>query len=147
MTYVEVPRKDLFQALSHCGFLPIDKERGEIVFARSHACPDMLIKVYTTCTDLTVARGRGEDAIRIVLGERLNAQSAFRGVKKMKRVFRAGTVEGVIERAVQRMRAAYAFANMIVKVGPCVVCGGRCYPDSKRCITHECANVRGGRAK
>ena len=53
------------------------------------------------------ARSKDADAIRVVL-EGKKRDGSRRGLRKSKRVFRTGTIDGVIDRTLERAREAYA---------------------------------------
>lgn len=61
-----------------------------------------------------VQRGRGQDAIRVVLlhmGQDARGLPRVRGVKKFPRVHRAGTPGAVVARVLERARSAWCFAR------------------------------------
>lgn len=117
--YVEVPRDRIEHELWSAGFTRLDRH-GEVVYARQHHYdPSYRVLVYTSVPEHeTVARGRGDDAIRVVgqqvLGTRPDQTERVRPVFKG-RVYRAGTVEGVLQRMMQRAREAYAACNCDIR--------------------------------
>lgn len=115
--YVDVPATAIEQKLASMGF-ERGSFKGEVTYSRKHAhCQHTRITVYTTLPlKGGDARGCGEDAIRVIaFYEREGSEDGRRGFKKClakpSRVFRAGTVEGVLERLYIRAREAYAAAN------------------------------------
>lgn len=108
MSYVVLPSEAILARLTTCGCLEAKDVHGrEIVYVRSHDLDSRyVVKIYTSvCRGMSVARGRGADAIRVV------AVFQGRGIFKGKRIHRTGTVEGVLDRMVDRMREAYAACN------------------------------------
>lgn len=110
--FVAVPAEAIEKRLVEAGF-----EKGvmgsEIVYRLHHKkCKHLVVCIYTSVSvDGTTARGCGEDAIRVTgIYERQKADGSwFRmGICKPQRVFRTGTVDGVIERMIVRAREAYA---------------------------------------
>jgi hypothetical protein len=94
------------------GFTPVEGRWTEEVYERRHhTFPRYVVRVYSTIpVGGAGVRGRGGDAIRVVsLFEHTPGQ--YRGLYKAQRVFRAGTVEGVLERMTERLRDAYRFIN------------------------------------
>lgn len=82
-----------------------------------HRDPAVVVRVCTSVArGQAFARRRGADAIRIFVF-RDDGRSS-RGVAKTVRVFRADTVEGVLDRVRERAREAYAAANEYVKRHP-----------------------------
>lgn len=113
--FVEVPSEALFTRLRAAGFTerPNDPHRpsAEVVFERKHdRDPRYRILVYTSARRGSfVARAKGADAIRVcaifVDG------FVSRGVAKLPRVHRTGSVDAVLERVIERARDAYAICN------------------------------------
>jgi hypothetical protein len=94
--------------------------RGEVVYAKRHEKDRrFVVSVYTTISDgSTRTRRLGEDSIKVSVFMYVDeATGRTRGVAKQARVFRTGTVEGVLERVYERMRAAYAACNDRIKAG------------------------------
>jgi hypothetical protein len=112
--FVEVPAELLAKFLESKGF-----ERGvfgrEVVYRRRHdKDPSFVVCVYTSISanGATQARGLGQDAIRVTAYQELSPDgTSTRGVAKCQRVYRTGTVQGVLERTYGRMREAYAVCN------------------------------------
>lgn len=118
--YIQVPSATLFAFLESKGFVqsPPGKRSGrEVVYERTHhKDPRYKVLVYTSiAVGSATVRKLGADAIRIVaLFERETDSSklgAHSDARKLKRVFRTGTVEGVLQRMYDRMREAYAKCN------------------------------------
>lgn len=111
--FVEVPADLLSKFLESKGF-----ERGihgrEVVYRRRHdRDPSYVVVVYTSIpVNGGQTRGLGEDAIRVSAFQEIGADgSNTRGVAKCQRVYRTGTVQGVLERTYERMREAYSVCN------------------------------------
>ncbi len=114
-TYIEVPRERIIATLEAAGFSR-DDVRGEVTYSRRHALdPKLLVKVYTSIPEFRdAARGCGEDAIRVVglLTWTRQGEDVPRWKKLyQKRVFRVTSVEGVLERMMERAREAYKALN------------------------------------
>lgn len=110
MSAVVVPADTLVAFLKSKGFAERDmaKVRGsEIVYERSHKADTRYkVLIYTSVRrGSTVARAAGKDAIRVCAI--FEDGSYSRGVCKLPRVHRTGTVEGVLERVLGRAREAY----------------------------------------
>ncbi len=111
--FVEVPADAMFAFLKSKGFTESkDRSRWEVVYEFRHKQdPRYRIFVYTSFSkNQSVARGLGKDAIRVVAIFEVNEGGSGRGIKSY-RVFRTGTVDGVLERMYQRMRQAYDLCN------------------------------------
>jgi hypothetical protein len=114
--FVVVPAEAMFRFLEGKGFIRTSGvSRREVVYERRHHVdPRYVVLVYTSiAAGQNTARRRGGDAIRVVAireGDRERGETN-RGVAKTKRVFRTGTVEGVLARTLERMREAYAAIN------------------------------------
>lgn len=113
--------------------------RNEVTYRREvHTCPGVWVVVYTT---LSVGggqtRGCGQDSIKVAtVFERPLADPPVRvGLGSEQRVFRTGTVEGVLARMLARMRQAYGEA---LSMRRCRRCGAPTYPDSGRCVVRAC---------
>jgi hypothetical protein len=111
---------ELQRMLTDAGF----SQRGAKVAANEeiwmrlhHRDPRVRVVVYTTIEDGSV-RAVGTDAIRVV-AQFDNGISRPKPMHKNKRVFRTGTIEGIVERTYQRMRDAYGDAFQ----GTCRDCG------------------------
>ncbi len=65
----------------------------------------LFVVVYTTVVN-GVARAKDKDAIRVTL-EGVKKDGETRGLRRSKRVFRTGTVAGILERTIERARDAY----------------------------------------
>ena len=110
MSAVTVSAEAILTFLTGKGFTERDamKVRGnEIVYERSHKVDSRYkVLVYTSVRrGSTVARGIGKDAIRVCAIFEQGSES--RGICKLPRVHRTGTVEGVLTRVIERAREAY----------------------------------------
>jgi len=117
--FVQVPAAAIRERLAAAGFRQLDRH-GEEVYVRHHERDKRFaVKVYSSIKGGEVL-GSGEDAIRVVAvhytgsvdtkGEWLHPDSA-RAITPAMRVFRVGTVEGVLDRMIERARDAYAACN------------------------------------
>jgi hypothetical protein len=115
--FVNVPADVMRAFLESKGFEPVtNRSKREVVYERPHARDTRFkVLVYTSIANgSTTARKVGADAIRVVaLFEPGGEQQPQ--ARKFKRVFRTGTVEGVLDRTLERMREAYAKCNAGVK--------------------------------
>lgn len=117
--FVQIPSATLFAFLESKGFVQSPEGKRsyrEVVYERAHH-KDARYKVLvftSIAAGATNARKLGADAIRVVaLFERAPDKDGwtYSEARKQKRVFRTGTVEGVLERMYERMREAYAKCN------------------------------------
>ena len=151
--YVEVPSAALFGVLEKSGFARAQTCGSEVVFecavdvveavgvlrAAQMLRPDgtFKVRVYTSVREGEArARKRGADAIRVTLHwEAKGPGPGYYGPQERglysQRVFRAGTVEGVLERTLGRMREAYKLGATMRR---CPDCAGPAWPDSGRCV-------------
>lgn len=107
---VVVPAEAILAFLKSKGFTERDamKVRGnEIVYERAHKADSRYkVLIYTSVRrGATVARGIGKDAIRVCAIFEQGSES--RGICKLPRVHRTGTVDGVLARVIERAREAY----------------------------------------
>ena len=132
MAYVTVSSEKFFNTLTEAGFSK-EKTGNEVVFERTHSyLKDLRIRIFTSVrSGGSVARAKGEDAIRVVLV--LDQEGKTRCVKKAKRVYRTGTEDGVIERTLERAREMYKLANQASHEKRCA-CGAPRYPFTKKCM-------------
>jgi hypothetical protein len=109
-TYVNIPANKIEQLLSSKGFVRTI-QGNEIVYVFSHKINPLLkVKVYTSIKENEIfVRGCGKDAIRVC--GILETKTKTYGIAKSMRVNRTGTVEGVLERLLERARAVYARLN------------------------------------
>ena len=121
MAYVEVPSERIFSLLESKGFKRYENYGSfggtEIVYCFAHQKnPKLMVKVFTSISEgQTQARDCGKDAIRILtVYENKNTGKSF-AVWKGARVYRTGTVEGVLERMLERCREAYQAATDKIK--------------------------------
>lgn len=123
--FVTVTAEDFAKKMAAAGFKETDDQYGEITYSRQHSDQRFTIKVYTSISrNGSKTRAVGTDAIRVVL--------LFTGTNgktypmaKSKPVHRCGTVDGVLERTLERARDMYRFANERLKV---VARGGPLFP-------------------
>lgn len=113
--YVEVPRDAVVGRLERAGFVE-EPGTGEVVYARPHDRDKRLvIRVYTSIAKgAAKGRGCGQDAIRVVaLFQWTRAGETEIRRKKLfsARVFRVTSVEGVLDRMMERARDAYRSCN------------------------------------
>ncbi len=114
--FVEVPAAAIRERLVAAGFRLIDAPGGEEVYERAHdKDARYTVKVYSSIQrGAAEVRDCGTDAIRVVA---LYTDTRFRwpGVPapifKATRVHRAGSVEAVLDRMIERAREAYAAIN------------------------------------
>lgn len=109
--FVEVPAATLEAFLQAKGF-ERTLRRSEVVYVRKHhRDPRYIVSVFTSITNgASRARGLGQDAIRVSAFMELG-EGRTRGIAKAQRVYRTGSVDGILERLYQRMRDAYAVCN------------------------------------
>jgi hypothetical protein len=114
VSYVEVPAERIRETLTKAGFRLMEPAGyglgGEEIYFRAHdKDATYAIKVYSSIQyGRSKARGVGQDAIRVVA---LRFRGQWIGIWKSKRIHRTGTVEGVLERMIERAREAYGFIN------------------------------------
>lgn len=113
--YVEVSREAITSRLERAGFKR-DDVRGEITYSRKHDRDSrLLVTVYTSVADgAEVGRKRGEDAIRVLAFFTWTRQGETQLRRKklfQARVFRVTSVDGVLDRMMERARDAYAACN------------------------------------
>lgn len=129
MAYIDVPAEAIRAALTSAGFRLMDQEGGTIyneeVWFRAHTGDaKFAVKVYSSVKrGATGARACGADAIRVVAirhapGSKDPLEGQWKGLWKAKRVFRTGTVDGVIARMLERMREAYLACSQARKGQP-----------------------------
>lgn len=113
--YIDIPRAAIEDRLKSCGFTR-DDVRGEVTYSRVHDRDSRYrVKVYTSIPEFdTVSRSCGEDAIRVValLTWTRRDEDVPRHKKLYQaRIYRVNSVDGVLDRMVERMRDAYAAIN------------------------------------
>ena len=114
--FVQVPAAAIRERLAAAGFRLIEAPGGEEVYERAHdKDARYTVKVYSSIQrGAGEARACGTDAIRVVA---LFADSRFHWpprpepIFKATRVHRAGSVEAVLDRMIERAREAYAAIN------------------------------------
>jgi len=100
---------------------PLCEQRGRI-----------LVRAYTSASaNSNAVRGVGQDAIRVAV--LYDANGHIRGLDHEARVYRTGTVQGVLQRLGKHLATAEA-----LRVKQCARCGAPAYRDSGRCILREC---------
>ncbi len=109
-TYVEVPSRALFARLEEAGFTRGISGR-EVTYTRRHdRDPRLSVVVYTSAAEgAQDARGCGEDAIRVVALfswlHRASNEQRRKNLYKAK-VLRVTSVEGVLDRTIEKAREA-----------------------------------------
>lgn len=119
MSFVEVPSATLFAFLEERGFTRRQTKSSEVVYQRKHhRDPKYIVLVYTSVHEGRVkAAGKGKDAIRVCAVyeyepvDSARSTAVVRGVCKLPRVHRTGTVEKILERVLKRAREAYGVCN------------------------------------
>lgn len=116
--FVQVPAAAIRERLAAAGFHLLTGTRGEEVYERAHdKDARYTVKIYSSIVNVdgfAEVRDCGADAIRVVA---LLADSKFHWparvepIFKATRVHRAGSVESVLDRMVERAREAYAAIN------------------------------------
>jgi hypothetical protein len=114
--FVAVPASAIRERLAAAGFHLIPSPSGEEVYERSHdRDARYTVKVYSSIhRGAAEVRECGSDAIRVVA---IFADSKFHWparvvpIFKATRVHRAGTVDAVLDRMIERAREAYAACN------------------------------------
>lgn len=110
MSFVEIPATAIRERLAAAGFELMEGASSEEVYLRVHDKDDRYaIKVYSSIQRGGAVRKRGADAIRVVA--LFQPQDKIYPIFKSARVYRTGSVEGVLERMIERGRAAYARCN------------------------------------
>jgi hypothetical protein len=135
-TFVSVPVASLDALLLTRNFT-VETVGAERVYTRAGKLNPLLrIAVYSSATEgATLARGCGEDAIRVVLLGKVSQDREW-CLRKTTRIHRTGTVEKVLDRVLDRVKEA---ANAAKEYGgPCAKCGAPTYEDSGRCIARKC---------
>lgn len=105
--FIEVPAERIETFLAGKGFTR-SVQRQEVVYSRVHqGDPNVKILVYTSIRiGRQSARGNGQDSIKVCTIFD-NGSRSF-GIGKFPHVFRVTSVESVLERMYEKMRAAYA---------------------------------------
>lgn len=109
--FVQIPAAAVRERLAAAGFELMEATGGEEVYLRVHDKDDRYaIKVYTSIQrGETTVRSRGADAIRVVA--LFQPQSKVYPLFKSARVYRTGSVEGILNRMIERAREAYMRCN------------------------------------
>lgn len=114
--FVQVPAAAIRSRLAAAGFRLVPATSGEEVYERTHDRDTRYtVKVYSSIQrGAEEVRDCGTDAIRVVA---IFADSRFHWparevpIFKGTRVHRAGTVDGVLDRMIERAREAYGACN------------------------------------
>lgn len=111
--FVEVPAPAIRERLSAAGFHLLPAARGEEVYERAHDKePIYTVKVYSSIQrGADNAKKCGADAIRVVAILTAPGSGKTYPIFKSARVYRTGSVEAVLDRMMERARAAYARCN------------------------------------
>jgi hypothetical protein len=105
--FVEVPASAIRQRLEGAGFRLLPDTHGEEVYAREHEKDARYtIKIYSSIREGGI-RKCGADAIRVVALLIIPGGKTY-PIFKSTRVYRTGTVDGVLDRMMERAREAYA---------------------------------------
>jgi len=114
--FVQVPAAAIRERLTAAGFSLLPANSGEEVYQRTHnRDARYTVKVYSS-----IRRGAGEiaecgdDAIRVVaiwVDNKFSWPPRERPIFKSARVYRTGTVDGVLDRMIERAREAYDACN------------------------------------
>lgn len=115
--YVEVPAETLEAFLAGKGFERTEHHREVVYVRRHHVDSRYRILIYTSIrVGASKARKKGADAIRVCATfTPTDVRAPTRGVAKLPRVYRTGTVEGVLDRVMVRAREAYTVCNRHVR--------------------------------
>ncbi len=116
MSFVPVPATAIRSRLAGAGFTLVLGTHGEEVYERKHDRDGRyVVRVYSSIQrGADEARACGEDAIRVValfVDGRYNFPPRTVPIFKATRVNRTGTVDGVLDRLIERAREAYAACN------------------------------------
>jgi hypothetical protein len=113
--YVEVPREAFEAAMTKAGFKE-EGVRGQLMFVRRHhRNPELKVKIYSSIPrNAGEARDCGEDSIVVVAVYEPPYPMKSRPLYRQ-RVFRVTSVEGVMERTLERAREAYVKCNEALK--------------------------------
>ena len=114
--FVQVPADAIRQRLAAAGFHLIVAAHGEEVYQRKHDRDDRYaIFVYSSIQrGAAEVRDCGEDAIRVVavfMDSKFHWPAKAVPIFKATRVHRAGSVEAVLDRMIERAREAYSHIN------------------------------------
>jgi hypothetical protein len=114
--FVPVPATAIRSRLAGAGFTLIPAARGEEVYERKHdRDPRYVIHVFSSIQrGAEEVRDCGDDAIRVValfVDGKFHSPPRTVPIFKATRVYRTGTVDGVLDRMIERAREAYAACN------------------------------------
>jgi hypothetical protein len=110
--FVEVPAAAIEQPLQALGFRRVCTH-GQVVYIKEHdCCRNVLVKVYTSIPYSLVApagaeavRRAGKDSIRVCCAYESSVKNF--GIGKFPYIARVGTVEGVVQRMLETVKAAW----------------------------------------
>lgn len=107
-TYINIPREAICSRLEKAGFIQ-GRVGGEIAYTRHGHDPRIII---TVCTSVavrgSVARGRGQDAIRVLAHFHWNVGTEERKKCLYKaKILRVNSIDGVLDRTIERARDAW----------------------------------------
>lgn len=122
--FVEVPSPVLVAFLEKLKFSPT-RVGNEVVYERaSGQCEHMKLRVYTSIrVGEENARGLGKDAIKVAAFYKRGTYS--KGIAKVARVYRTGTVDGVLLRIKDRILAVAEVANKWLENEKCFACSAK----------------------
>jgi hypothetical protein len=114
--FVAVPAATIRSRLLAAGFRLLPATCGEEIYERTHDRDDRYtVKVYSSIQrGAGEVRDCGEDAIRVVaifMDSKFHWPAREVPIFKATRVHRAGSVEAVLDRMIERAREAYAAIN------------------------------------
>jgi len=126
--------RDLAEGL---GFSEVELSNHEIVLEREHhGDPQLVVRIYTSVSSTgATVRSKGKDAIRVVLLGRSDRVGIV-GLKKTKRVNRAGTTQAIYDRIRSRAREMYTVCNQMHRGEHCS-CGAPRYPGTSFCVLRD----------
>lgn len=154
--FVSVPTASLERFLSSKGFRPSQSGNERSMILANHkgeteVMPGgVALKVLTSAeVGSKNARGLGEDAIRVyvlICGGRENEQDEVTPPRvwndsklESQRVFRTGSVEGVLERLQSRIDEAKKGAEAKYGTHRCPACKASTWKDSRKCVNRQCS--------
>lgn len=116
--FVDVPREAFIKKMEEAGFtLQAPGAAGELVFVRrNHNNEDLVVKIFSSIpANGATARECGTDAIRVLARYEPKPPAKHRCYYSAK-VLRVTSVDGVLERTIERAREAYARCNDAARV-------------------------------
>jgi hypothetical protein len=114
--FVPVPATAIRSRLAAAGFSLLPASVGEEVYERPHnRDARYVVRIYSSIQrGAGEVRACGEDAIRVValfVDGKFYSPPRTVPIFKAVRVFRTGTIDGVLDRLIERAREAYAACN------------------------------------